>query len=293
MSTKKSSSTKLAGAGILTAVAASLCCITPVLALISGATGAASAFSWLEPFRPYLIGITVLVLGFAWYQKLKPRKTEDIECDCEEDKKISFWQSKIFLGIVTLFAVLMMAFPYYGSVFYPDHKKEVVIVSQNDIQTLHLNVSGLTCQACDSHVENAVYQVPGVLNAKADFHTGKAVVKFDKSKTSPDEIIKSINATSYKVVGDTLEHKGSKGVATVHQNDIQTLHLDVTGMTCSVCNSNVENAAYQVSGVINAKADFHTGKAVVKFDKSKTSAQKIIKSIDATNYKVVGDTLVH
>ena len=66
----------------------------------------------------------------------------------------------------------------------------------------------------------------------------------------------------------------------------------IKGMAGSACNSNVENAAYQVPGVINAKADYRTGKAVVKFDKSKTSADKIIKSINATNYyKVLGDTL--
>jgi len=65
---------KLIGAGLLTAIAASLCCITPVLALIAGTSGLASTFSWLEPFRPYFIGLTILVLGFAWYQKLLPKK---------------------------------------------------------------------------------------------------------------------------------------------------------------------------------------------------------------------------
>ncbi|HEY1054273.1 MAG TPA: heavy metal transporter, partial [Emticicia sp.] len=45
-------------AGILTAFATSLCCITPVLALLGGASGLASSFSWIEPFRPYLIGLT-------------------------------------------------------------------------------------------------------------------------------------------------------------------------------------------------------------------------------------------
>ena len=290
MSAKRSNTTKLAGTGIFTAVAASLCCITPVLVLISGATGAASAFSWLEPFRPYLIGITVLVLGFAWYQKLKPRTAEEIECDCETDKKASFWQSKLFLGIVTVFAVLMMAFPYYGSVFSPDPKQEVAIVSQNNIQTLHLNVEGMTCSACDNNVENAAYQAGGVIDAKADYRTGKAVIKFDKSKTSADKIIKSIDATSYKVVGHSLEHNNKK-VVRIHQNNIQILHLNIKGMTCSVCDNNVENAAYKAGGVIDAKADYRTGKAVIKFDKSKTSADKIIKSIDATSYKVIGDTL--
>lgn len=111
--------------GVIAAIASSLCCITPVLALIAGSTGIASSFSWIEPFRPYLIGFTILVLGFAWYLKLKPRTDEELACACEADDlssgkagKPSFWQSKKFLGIVTVFAVLMMAFPYYSKVFF-------------------------------------------------------------------------------------------------------------------------------------------------------------------------------
>ena len=101
---KTKSNKALMCTGVLTAIAASLCCITPVLALVAGSSGIASSFSWMEPARPYLIGFTVLVLGFAWYQKLKPRTAEEIECDCEEDEKPSFWQSRNFLGIVTVFA---------------------------------------------------------------------------------------------------------------------------------------------------------------------------------------------
>jgi len=103
MQTQKTNKS-LIGAGIFAAIAASLCCITPVLALVAGISGFASAFSWLDPLRPYLIGITVLVLGFAWYQKLKLKK--EIECDCEEDDQPSFWQSKRFLAIITVIAAL-------------------------------------------------------------------------------------------------------------------------------------------------------------------------------------------
>lgn len=158
-----------------------------------------------ETFRPYLIGITVLVLGFAWYQKLKPRMEEEIQCDCETDEKPSFWQSRKFLLIVTLFAALMMAFPYYSPIFYPDNKKEVVYVNTADIVTMDMDIKGMTCEACDSHVAHAAYEVDGVLDAKADHETGKAVVKFDKSKTSADDIIKSIDATSYKVIKHEIE----------------------------------------------------------------------------------------
>ena len=41
------SENKLIGTGLLTAITASLCCITPVLALIAGTSGIASAFYWI------------------------------------------------------------------------------------------------------------------------------------------------------------------------------------------------------------------------------------------------------
>ena len=119
-------------AGLLSAVAASVCCITPVLALLGGASGLASSFSWIEPFRPYLIGLTVLVFAFAWYQKLKPQK--QLECDCEADNRKSFWQSKIFLGIVTVVATLLIAFPYYAKTFYQKPQEiKVVMVEKTNI----------------------------------------------------------------------------------------------------------------------------------------------------------------
>lgn len=115
------SGNRLAGLGIFTAISASLCCITPVLALLAGTSGFASTFSWLDPFRPYLIGLTVLVLGFAWFQKLKPKKP--IDCNCETTEKTPFIQTKTFLGIVTVFAGLMLAFPTYAHIFFPKTEK--------------------------------------------------------------------------------------------------------------------------------------------------------------------------
>jgi len=204
MSTKSNSekpvkSKGLLGIGVVTAIAASLCCITPVLALISGVAGAASTFSWMEPIRPYLIGITILVLAFAWYQKLKPRTAEEIQCDCEEDDKKPFMQTKIFLGIVTVFAALMMTFPYYGDIFYPKADKQVVVVSSSNIQEVKFNVSGMTCSSCEEHIKHAVNELPGILKVTANYEEGSSSVQFDDSKTSKDEIIKAIDATGYKV----------------------------------------------------------------------------------------------
>ncbi len=188
---------KLIWTSVVTAIGASLCCITPVLALISGASGIASTFSWLEPLRPYLIGATILVLGFAWYQKLKTKK--EIECDCETNEKPKFIQSKIFLGLVTGFTILMLAFPYYGSIFYPKTEKESIVVNKENIQEVNIYIKGMTCNSCEEHVNHTVNGLNGILNVNSSYKNGSSIIEFDKSKTNLEEIEKAINSTGYIV----------------------------------------------------------------------------------------------
>lgn len=193
--------------GVAAAVAASLCCITPVLALLGGVSGIASTFSWIEPYRPYLIVATVLIFGFAWYQKLKPRKKEEIDCECKTDEKPSVWQSKTFLSIITVFAGLMISFPYYAHIFYPKSPvANVVIVEKSNVQQVEFKISGMTCQSCSEHVNHALDGVPGVLEHTTSYEQGTSLVKFDASKATEQVLIDAVNATGYKVT-ETKESK--------------------------------------------------------------------------------------
>lgn len=195
---------KLISAGLLAAFTASLCCITPLLAFIAGTSGLATTFSWLEPLRPYLIGLTIFVLGFAWYLKLKPKK--QLDCSCEKDEKIPFTQSKMFLGIITLFAVVMLAFPYYSGIFYPTTEKQIIIVDQSNIRKIEFTISGMTCASCGEHVNSEVNKLSGIISSEASYENRNAVVKFDDSKTNSDEIENAINATGY-LVTDKKEYQ--------------------------------------------------------------------------------------
>jgi len=189
---------KLIGSTIITAIAASLCCITPVLALIVGTTGMAASFSWLEPFRPYLIVITIMVLGIAWYQLLKPK---NIDCDCEEDEKPKFMQSKTFLSIITVFAIAMLAVPYYVDVFYPSNNKtEVVISDTTNIESVDFDIEGMTCTGCEIHIESEVNALEGIINVKADYESGTTAVTYDKSKVNTNSIEEAILSTGYKIL---------------------------------------------------------------------------------------------
>jgi copper chaperone CopZ len=188
----------LTSAGLLSAMAASLCCITPVVALVAGSSLAAN-FSWLEPVRPFLVGLSIGVLALAWYIQLKPHRKINKDC-CETTKDSSFLQSKTFLGIVTLFAFLMMTFPLYANLYYPKAKTLVsTIIQTNKTQQVKYTIQGMTCAGCEVHVNKELLKENGVLAYTTSYTSRSSLVSFDYSKTSIKALEAAINRSGYKV----------------------------------------------------------------------------------------------
>lgn len=206
---QETASKAVTGIGIFAAIAASLCCITPLLALLAGATGAAASLSWLEPVRPYLIGLAVASLGFAWYRSLNSKT--NTACGPDDSclvKKKSFFASKTFLLIITIAAIALIAFPYYAKIFYPNSQKQnVVVVESNNIQSASFSIKGMTCQGCETEVNNELYKVNGVIDAQTFYAKGISVVKFDKTKATPEQLKKAIAKTGYEVTDYQLLNK--------------------------------------------------------------------------------------
>ena len=189
----------LAGAGIISALAASLCCIVPIIAIIAGSSSVAANFSWIEPARPYLIGLSILVLSFAWYLKLRPANTNDTDCNCETKKK-PFLQSKTFLAIVTVFAALMMSIPLYAGIFNPKPTAQSAIVANVDSKKqVKFTIQGMTCAGCEVEVNNELSKVNGVLAYKTSYAQKNSLVTYDATKVNVNELQAAINKTGYTV----------------------------------------------------------------------------------------------
>ena len=195
--------------GLVTSVAASLCCIAPVLALVSGVSGAASSLSWLEPWRPYLIGVSVVLLGWAWYQQLRPRKME-ADCGCEPEKR-SFFQGRRFLLVVTVLAGGVMTFPVYAHIFYQNgsNRNNIALVQDHRVEVA-LHIRGMGCADCEGPINSKLAGVKGVLTYNTSFATGSSRVVFDSTQTSVARIVSAVEETGYKVKDYTV---GSAGVA--------------------------------------------------------------------------------
>lgn len=183
---------------VLTSASASLCCIVPFLGIIGGSGSLMSSVSWLEPYRPFFIGGTFLLLGFAWFKTLRSEKAD--ECGCE--RKPSFFQSKKFLGVVTLLSLVLISFPSYSRFLMQSQEQVNVVADQEKNKKLTLSVSGMTCASCEHHIESEVIKLSGVSSVKASYANKSTVVEYDPQKVDEAKIVAAVNSTGYKVEGN-------------------------------------------------------------------------------------------
>ena len=180
----KKQQNKASSTGLIAAIAASSCCIAPVVAAIAGIGSFSAGLSWIEPLRPYLIGFSVLAIGYAWYINLKPKAKDN--CGCEVDRKPRFYEGRSFLIGITLFAMLSIGFPSYSHYLLPAQK--VHVAADGDFTTVKLDVKGMTCAGCEVHVNAASYEVDGVKSTTSDYENESAVIIFDPTLTDVEQI---------------------------------------------------------------------------------------------------------
>ncbi|MCT4583262.1 MAG: mercuric transport protein MerTP [Flavobacteriales bacterium] len=194
---EKGNSKKAIITGVIAALAASSCCIPPLIAAIAGIGGASSSLSWMEPFRPYLIGIAIIAIGYAWYAHLNPKKVDDCGCEIVKPK---FYQKRSFLIGMTLFSFISITIPYYSHLIFPDNKKEVVVDNDSNIKKVEIQIEGMTCDACQNHVDFAVNELNGIVSVKTSYEKKNTVIEFDTKQTSIEEINQAINSIGYKPI---------------------------------------------------------------------------------------------
>ena len=79
----------------------------------------------------------------------------------------------------------------------------------------------------------------------------------------------------------TLALVVAAGLSSIAMATVQTVTLDVPGMTCSSCPITVKKALTKVDGVQQVKTSFEKQEAVVTFEDTKTSVEKL--SLASTN----------
>jgi mercuric ion transport protein len=98
--------------GVTAAVASTLCCAGPLVAVAIGLSGAGLAATF-EPLRPYFVGGTILALGFGF---VTLGREEKLACKpgtlCASP--IARRRMKRALWIATIIAIPLVTFPWWS-----------------------------------------------------------------------------------------------------------------------------------------------------------------------------------
>jgi Cu+-exporting ATPase len=74
------------------------------------------------------------------------------------------------------------------------------VASEHRPQELILPVLGMTCAACQSHVEQALNKTPGVLDASVNLMSHRARILYDAVATTPSALVEAIRKSGYDAV---------------------------------------------------------------------------------------------
>ena len=187
-------------ASVAAAIGASLCCILPIIAAVTG-SGAIAAGLAFEKWRPYLLGLTALLLAggflFAWRDHKKACTAGSL---CAT-RPMSRW-NLIALGILGLGIVALAAFPSYsGAVAQMVVRQPGPATSGSlvPLSTIIFRVPDMDCPACAVSLSATLRKLPGVTDAKLDIDSRKVSVTFDPATENIPVLEKVITEAGFHI----------------------------------------------------------------------------------------------
>lgn len=182
-------------AALVSAGAASLCCIGPVVFLALG-LGSLGAFAFFERYRPLLMGVTALILGAGFYFTYRRREVacEDGTCKMASGSP----KAKATLWSITVLAAVFMTAPYWLAALNRRGEPPTAALAAGSYQTVRLGVKGMTCSACAVSIEKSIRKVSGVKAAVVDFDKAEAQVTVDSTRgVDSQSLVKAVESTGY------------------------------------------------------------------------------------------------
>lgn len=215
---KKASPRTSIYAAIAAAVAASICCLGPLVLVGLGASGAwIGSLSAMEPFRPYLIVAAVGALGYAFWRVYGAKPAVE-ECGpdgaCRVDNaarynKIGLWLATFAIGAMLLAPNLLGAAAEDDkSAARPSGAGAVAVTVEGGVAeaavekpmkkaSITLAVENMTCAGCSATVRTALTRVEGVIGASVTHEPPCATVTYDSNEVSANTLTAATEKVGY------------------------------------------------------------------------------------------------
>lgn len=100
----------MALASVVGGVAASACCIGPVVFTLAGVGALSASAMWLEPYRPVFLGATLLLLAAAFWREYRAPVACGDAVTCPTNTRRG---ARLALWVIAALVLALVTFPYY------------------------------------------------------------------------------------------------------------------------------------------------------------------------------------
>jgi len=192
----------LAGA-VLAAMAASACCIGPLLLALLG-VGGAGALATLGAYRPYLLVLTVALLAWGFYLTYRrPRRAvvtaalgDGDACGCARPK--AGLAGRIGLWIATVLVVVFATAPSVLARIAERGGSAVALAGDATLETAILHVQGIDCEACAAPLRRALTKVGGLRDLTLDVPAQNARLTYEPAPGRLQAYVVAIDDLGYE-----------------------------------------------------------------------------------------------
>jgi copper chaperone CopZ len=162
------------------------------------AAGVSAAF---ERVRPYFLAGAAVLLGAGYYFVFfrKEACAPGSACAAPNWRVERFNKGMLLFATALVFAIAL--FPSYVGALVGavrPSRAQAGAIPPSRLETVTLEIEGMTCEGRSVHVRNALAAVPGVQSAEVPFAEGSARVRFDaRSKLSTEALLEAVESAGY------------------------------------------------------------------------------------------------
>ena len=174
--------------GILSALLASVCCVTPLILVLLG-LGSLGIGAVLGRFHWWFLFAAIGLLTYGWRAYVQEkRRCRTAQCEMPR----STTTRAVLLGASVIVAASV------GLNLYAHASQRAATAPPTSEASIVLPVEGMTCLTCELTVESSLKRLPGVASADASVAQQIVTVSYDPAQVTVDKLIAAINQTGYK-----------------------------------------------------------------------------------------------
>jgi Cu+-exporting ATPase len=147
-------------------------------------------------------------------------------------------------------------------------EKPTAVPTKEGLKKVELPITGMSCASCVAKIEKGLSKMSGIVDAKVNFATEKAMIAFDPSRVHVGDFVATVKDLGYEA-------------------GMEKVTLPIHGMSCASCVKKVEAALNGLEGVVRAGVNFATERATVEYIPGAVSMGDFRRAVKEAGYEVL------